>query len=338
CDSNLLWLENGSGRDAVYGVPSEISHHRKAPWQEIDLEIEPVDYLSKFQVHLPQCELNSVERKCIEYAYDWFMYMTTHEEDRAVFEAAVLIVAGITILEEKSDAAVRCTVFGLPLNRLMKDVARVLHPRASDRLRVLVRSAIDQQGIRQRGNPELTLATLQNISTCYMDYMRWRSIDGYYEVAMLCSFAAMGESCAQMTFGVANDILEAAILAHDTHSILRHFEEDEMANCHRYLDPNLQRSIERAFKRVAALRNRLRFDPTIPHGIKRCAMVAISSCHAFNYACRRYRFGADFAAAANFVNSSTNYASPFANLPKSSQPYSKLNPPNLNHSNISKFE
>ncbi|KAI0223797.1 hypothetical protein L0F63_002547 [Massospora cicadina] len=307
-----MWLNSNECRDALYGAAKVADQwHASCRWDSIELEIETIDYLSHFEVFLPKCDGSlapkEMEAKCISCSYDWFMYMTTHEQNRAVFEASVLIVAAITLLEEKVTSIIGSSAFGYPLETLLNEVSRGLHPRASARLRDLITKAIESQNHRQTGNLDFQLSTLKRISSCYLEYMRWRNIDGYYEIALLCSFATMG-----------------AILAHDTHSILRHFEEDEMANCHRYLDPNLQRSIERAFKRVAALRNRLRFDPTIPHGIKRCAMVAISSCHAFNYACHRYRFGADFAAAAFFVTNSKTFVNPFRGEFVSTYSYKEL--------------
>ncbi|KAJ9066647.1 hypothetical protein DSO57_1007720 [Entomophthora muscae] len=323
----LIWLQDTTERDLLYGSQS-LSEATHAPWSCVNFGMDKVDYLAKFEIHIPTCNGKlapiAVERKCIEYAYDWFMYMTTHEVERVVFEAAVLVIAGLTIMEEKAGAAMGCSIFGISLELLLKDIGHALHPRACARLRTLVIQSVESQGSRQDTNMDHHLKTLEGISSCYLNYMRWRNIDGYYEVAMLCSFATMGESCAELTVGVANDILEAAILTHDTHSVLRHFEEDEMANCHRFLHPNLQVSISRAFERVAGLRNNIRFDCSIPASIKRCAMVAISACHSFNYACRRYRYGADFANVANFVNSAPTFTCPFSNLPKASVPFSKL--------------
>ncbi|KAJ9064605.1 hypothetical protein DSO57_1028848 [Entomophthora muscae] len=328
-----MWLNQGDAsvdRDTPYGLQINTQPRTPVPWSEMEFNIEKIDYLDHFQILKPKLDGNlatpEMERKCIEYAYDWFMYMTTHEADREVFEASVLIVAAITILEEKASTTMGCSIFGFPLDALLEAMDRALHPRASKRLRALVAQSVDSHGSRQEGCLEKQIKTLQSISSCYFSYMQWRNVDGYYEVAMLCSFAAMGESCAELTVGVANDILEAAILAHDTHSVLRHFEEDEIANCHRYLHSNLQTSISLALKRVALLRNRIRFDPTIPLSIKKCAMVSISACHSFNYACRRYRYGADFAAATSFVNSSHQFDNPFKSpIPAdASQSYSEL--------------
>lgn len=295
-------------RDTLYGDIDEVTGDAKhransVDWDLVGEPIVPIDPLSQFQVLTPKLEgllaPVALEREVLKVSFDWFLQLINRIEDQEVLEASVLLMAFITIPEEKSGHKINKEntplVFGYSLDQLLGILGQVLVPSVIKRLTRLVIHSVNLQVDRNSSSRRSQSHTLRKISFSYDNYLRWRAIDGYTEAFMLCVFAILGESCQFLTAGVANDIIEAVILIHDSHSASRHFSEGEIANCHRYMQGGPGYSIPTALQRATFLRHKILMDPKIPDTIKEGGVMLISNSHTLGYSCARYKYGRSLA-------------------------------------------
>ncbi|KAJ9055689.1 hypothetical protein DSO57_1001131 [Entomophthora muscae] len=279
-------------------------------WKSLEEHTIPDSINSLFRVLKPHFRgviaNKEMEEKVLHHGYEWMSLMVNAEDDREVFEAAILISCVMPLVEGDTAQAIadigvleEIEVYGYTVHTLLHILGRVLIPTLIKRLKHLMVACIQEQ--ERRKFPDLQERTKMcvKMKSSYDKYLRFRNMDGFFEGGLIVSLAAAGQSGESLKFGVMCDIVESAIHSHDSHGIIRHFAEEDIANMHRYAPGGISETLSRSFLRNALLNQHTHHSELSP-GLKRALLNYSSGYYIFPYACLRYGYGSTYCKAVDF--------------------------------------
>ncbi|KAJ9089459.1 hypothetical protein DSO57_1012807 [Entomophthora muscae] len=283
------------------------------------IHIDPV--LSLFRVLKPRITgfvvSKEIELDVLLQGYEWMSLMVYAEADREVYEAAILLLCSMTVVEEETGKSIeemgvleKMDANGYTVEYLLGIIGRVLIPSLVERLKQLMVACIQEQERHKFPDPQTKVSMYLNMKTSYDKYLRFRNLDGFFEGGLLLCLASAGISGEGLTVGAMGDVIESAIHSHDSHGIIRHFTEEDIANMHRYASGGMCATLERSFLHNAQVSRQVR-EADIPGELKH-AILNYSSCyHLFSYSNTRYGYGGPYAEAVAFNLNEKKVINPF---------------------------
>lgn len=274
------------------------------PWGKLGEYQSSAPAVLLFRVLKPQLRgiivSKEMEARVLVQAYKWMTLMVLVKGGRKVFEAAVLINCATTIAEEnlahsivKIGALEKMDAFGYTVKALLCIIGRALVPSLLMRLKRLIVACIQAQERHKFSDPQERAKTFLDLKTGYDKFLRFRNINGFFEGGLITCLAAAGVLGAGLTAGAIGDIVEATILTHNLHQLVRHFAKHNISGAHCYPPSTTLENLRRAFHRISLL-NRRFWDLELPRDLKRATLVYATSYHQFVYMCKRYGYGATY--------------------------------------------